>query len=241
MDTLLPTGPFPADFRDLYTSVVPFSFHGVDKQGHPIYIARYGGVEMSAFMKLWNQGQELQKACDLAVNAVILYHLRAMEYVTKVVMAEESERQGRVVDRMLVVMDWGGVGLQHINGTLKEFLGGIAKESTPLFPETLHATVLANMPWLVSNAVWPIAKSFLHPVTQKKFNVLTSAKDLSAKMLELVDADNVPPYFGGNCSCAECRGGKLYGGSLRHWEKDQAALSPESAKMQEGAEAALAA
>ena len=63
------------------------------------------------------------------------------------------------------------------NSTLKEFLGGVAKESTPLFPETMHATVLANMPWLVSRAVWPVAKLFLHPVTQAKFTTLSSAKD----------------------------------------------------------------
>jgi len=221
MDSLLWKGPFDADFRAKYLAAMPFSVHGLDKQGHPVMIARYGSVDLQAFRALWEEGEALQKKAGLAVNACVLFHLRAMEYVTKIVMAEESKRQGRVVDRILLIMDMNGISLKVVNSPLKAFLGAVSKESVPLFPETLHATVLANVPWVVSRAAWPIVKTFLHPVTQDKFMISSSAAELKSKLLELMDVKDIPPYFGGSCCCAECKLGTLRGGSLWQWEESQ--------------------
>jgi len=222
MDSMLGSDPFPASFRELYTATVPFSFHGTDRQGHPVYIVRYGSVDVAAFRRLWAAGEQLASAAGLAVNGVVLFHLRAMEYLTKVVMRDETQRQGRVVDRILTIMDVGGLGLQHLDGTLKDFLAAISKESVPLFPETLHAAVVAHAPWVVSKAAWPLARRFMHPVTQAKFAILTSAREVQAKLLEDIEPESLPPYFGGRCKCRECSSGQLRGGSLWTWENEPA-------------------
>lgn len=221
VDSLLYNGPFSAEFRNMYLAAMPFSVHRTDKQGHPVLIARYGSIDLKAFCDLWAEGEALQKRAGLEVNGAVLFHIRAMEYITQVVMAEETERQGRVVDRILAIMDMGGLGMKHLNSPLKTFLGAVSKESVPLFPETMHATVLANVPWLVAKAAWPIAKTFLHPVTQDKFIILSSAAELQAKLLELLAPEDIPPYFGGSCKCAECAADKLQGGSMWTWEQEQ--------------------
>eukprot|EP00933_Yihiella_yeosuensis_P054635 TRINITY_DN53138_c0_g1_i1.p1 TRINITY_DN53138_c0_g1~~TRINITY_DN53138_c0_g1_i1.p1 ORF type:complete len:323 (-),score=50.60 TRINITY_DN53138_c0_g1_i1:74-949(-) len=147
-----------------------------------------------------------------------------MEYLTKVVMAQESERQGRVVDRILVIADMDGLSTQHWNESVKEFMKCIAKESRFLFPETMHSTVVANVPWLLAKAVWPIVRMFLHPVTQSKF-VFASAGDVQSRLLELVDSSNLPPFLGGSCCCQECLSGNLRGGSMQKWEEENQVLA----------------
>jgi len=141
-----------------------------------------------------------------------------MEYLTRVVMAQETGRQGRVVDRMLAIMDMGGIGLRHLDRSLKDFLGAVSKASTPLFPETVHAVVVAHVPWVVSKAGWPIARSFVHPVTQAKVAVLASRAEVRARLLEDIAPESLPPYLGGGCACTECCSGQLRGGSMAAWE-----------------------
>jgi len=236
VDSLLDNGPFPEKWMEKYMSAMPISFHRTDKQGHPVMIQRLGNVDLEAFKELWLEGEELQARAGLAVNAVVLFHIRCMEYLTQVVMGAESRKQGRVVDRMLAVIDLEGVGLKHLNSPLKAFFSAVAQNSTPLFPEILHANLVANVPWIVAKAGWPIAKSFLHPVTQDKFCMLSSSAEFKAKLLELMAPEDIPPYFGGKCTCEECAGGALRGGSL--WDFEQSRRRGEAAATLEAAAAA---
>lgn len=220
MDTVLKACPISKEFRDLYTATIPFSCHGVDKEGHPIYITRYGSVDVDAFEHLWAAGEALRKSCGLAVNAVVLVYLRVMEYISKVVMAQETSRRGgAAVDRILAIMDLRGIGFGHLTGSMKGFLSAVKSESVPLYPETLHATVVVGVPWLLSKAAWPMVKVFMNPVTQAKFKLTTSDAEASTVLGELVDPENTPPYLGGACSCEECLQGHLQGGTMWHWEE----------------------
>lgn len=224
---------FPASFRKQYSATVPFSFHGADKQGHPLYIARYGKMDLEAFRALWEAGERIKEEHNLAVNGCVLFHLRAMEYLTKVVMGELSRQRGHVVDRILSVVDLTGFTSRHVfDGPLKAFLGSVAGESKYLFPETIHAIVVANVPWVISKAGWPIAKSFMHPVTQAKIEMLASMSELRKKLRDLVDEGDLPPYLGGSCSCAECTsasaGGSMRGGSLWEWDDRMGHFEPKA-------------
>lgn len=220
MDTVLSAnGPFTEAFRQQFTAAVPFSVHGTDRKSHPVFIIRWSNVDITAFAALWQEGERLQKTLGLAVNAAVLFQLRTLEYITNIVMAQESKRQGCVVDRCLFIMDVGGVGLRHLKDpSLQEFFQCVSKESTDLFPETMHATVIAHAPWMLSNAIWPLLRSILHPVTRDKLLILSSPEAVRAKLADLIAAESLPPYFGGRCSCAECLSGQLRGGSLQAWE-----------------------
>eukprot|EP00928_Gymnodinium_smaydae_P036599 TRINITY_DN25557_c0_g1_i1.p1 TRINITY_DN25557_c0_g1~~TRINITY_DN25557_c0_g1_i1.p1 ORF type:complete len:336 (-),score=52.96 TRINITY_DN25557_c0_g1_i1:43-1050(-) len=220
MDKLLNrTDLFSTAFGDNYVAAFPFSFHGVTKGGHPVYVARYGSVNVKALERVWQEGEALQRSFGLAVNGAVLYYLRAMEYMTQVVMGRESERQGRVVDRMMAILDFEGVGMHLWNSCVKAFLSGVSSESSALFPETLHCMVVTNVPWLISNALWPIARNFMHPVTQAKI-CFARGSDVPKVLLQHVSAELLPPYLGGACTCKECESGALRGGSMRLWEED---------------------
>lgn len=227
MNSLLRSSPFTSSFRELYLSTVPFSFHGTDRQGHPVYVVRYGLVDVAAFQHLWDEGEQLMQYRKLPVNAAVLFHLCAMEYLAAVIMREETRRQGRVVDRILTIMDLGGLGMRHMNPTLKAFLVAVSTASVSLFPETLHATVVVDLPWVMAKVLWPLAKRFFHPVTLAKFSVPGSKGQAQKKLLELVDPANLPRYLGGSCNCAECTSGQLRGGSLQNWAVAPRALAPD--------------
>jgi len=202
MDTILDKGPFTESFLELHQKALPFSFHGTDRQGHPIVIYRYGSLDLSCLKSLWTSGKEITEENDLPVNAVALFHLRAMEYLTKHVMAKESQRQGRIVDRALFIVDMQGVGPQHFNTTFKELLQTVARENSTVFPEIMHSTVLANMNWLLAKGADVFARGLLHPVTKSKF-VFATVADTQETLAELVEPKDLPPYLGGTNDCEE--------------------------------------
>ncbi|CAK0814177.1 unnamed protein product [Prorocentrum cordatum] len=188
-----------------------------------------GQVRAEAFGRLWSMGQALQQRERLAVNATVLFALRSFEYLTKVVMADETLRQGRVVDRVLFVSDFGGLQLSQLDASFHEYCKSMAKEMITLFPETLHCTIVANVPWIIAWNVWPLLRRLLHPVTQAKLLFLHSA-GLRQKLLELVEPDQLPPYLGGSCCCRECVSGQMRGGSMRAWEEAEGAAGAAEAE-----------
>lgn len=68
------------------------------------------------------------------------------------------------------------------------------------YPEIMGQMFIVNAPMLFTG-VWVIVKGFLDERTRKKITIIGSKyqKDL----LQLVEADNLPDFLGGNCSCAE--------------------------------------
>lgn len=60
---------------------------------------------------------------------------------------------------------------------------------------------------MLFTGVWAIVKGFIDEKTRKKITILGGKyqKDL----LELVEAENLPDFLGGSCTCAE------YGGCMK--------------------------
>jgi hypothetical protein len=60
---------------------------------------------------------------------------------------------------------------------------------------------------MVFNGVWAIAKNFVDEKTRKKINILGGG--YKKTLLENVDAENLPSFLGGECTCEDL-GGCLY-------------------------------
>jgi hypothetical protein len=60
---------------------------------------------------------------------------------------------------------------------------------------------------MVFNGVWAIAKNFVDEKTRKKINIIGGS--YKKTLLENVDAQNLPSFLGGECTC-EGLGGCLY-------------------------------
>ncbi len=56
--------------------------------------------------------------------------------------------------------------------------------------------------------LWSLVKGFLNEKVRIKMVVLKS--NYKEKLLEYIDANNLPSFFGGNCTCSHMTGGCLY-------------------------------
>lgn len=74
------------------------------------------------------------------------------------------------------------------------------------YPEMLGQMILINTN-LFFKAIWVLVKPFIDEKTRGK--ILVEKDDYLDKLLEFIDKDNLPFFFGGNCKCEEF-GGCLY-------------------------------
>eukprot|EP00928_Gymnodinium_smaydae_P006396 TRINITY_DN12259_c0_g1_i1.p1 TRINITY_DN12259_c0_g1~~TRINITY_DN12259_c0_g1_i1.p1 ORF type:complete len:412 (-),score=41.33 TRINITY_DN12259_c0_g1_i1:29-1264(-) len=221
MDSILRHPPFDHTFLQLFTKVLPLGFHGVTRDGNPVVIIRYGAVDTTRLSDLWQRGQA--QAIDGA-NAFTMCFIRCVpEYVTRVLMFDESLRQGRTVDRIVAVIDVGGVGRNHWQNCFLRFVQQYVQFSGPIYPEIITRIYITTAPWIVSNVCWPVIKKFLTKVQGMKVSIL-DARQTAGTMPEVVRSDMLPPFLGGTCACRECARGALRdGGSMARWERQMGA------------------
>jgi hypothetical protein len=67
------------------------------------------------------------------------------------------------------------------------------------YPNTLERMLVINTP-AVFPIVWRILRPMLDPVTASKIEIYDSGS-WQSRLLELVDADQLPAEYGGTCSC----------------------------------------
>ena len=71
------------------------------------------------------------------------------------------------------------------------------------YPEIMGQCFIVNSPMLFTG-VWSVVKGFLDEKTRKKISIKGSS--FQHDLLEQVDADNLPDFLGGKCTCAEFGG-----------------------------------
>jgi CRAL/TRIO domain len=117
-----------------------------------------------------------------------------------------SVEQGKINEQCTNIMDMTGFGMSKMNKKtwqLIQLMSGVAQDN---YPEILGATYIVNAP-MVFNGVWAIAKNFVDEKTRKKINILGGG--YKKTLLENVDAENLPSFLGGECTCEDL-GGCLY-------------------------------
>jgi hypothetical protein len=96
-------------------------------------------------------------------------------------------------------MDCEGFSLGQIFGPAMEILKAQSQVDQSFYPEGLHKIYVANAPTTLSVA-WNIVKGWLEPRVQKKV-IFMKASETKAKLLEAFDAEHLPAFLGGTCSC----------------------------------------
>ncbi|CAM8976649.1 unnamed protein product [Rhodiola kirilowii] len=150
----------------------PHGYHGVDKEGHPVYIERIGKVEPSKLMNV------------TTVERFLKYHVQGFERA----FAEKFPRMFYCFKE-----NWMTFGkIAH------DLVMRIQKIDGDNYPETLHQMYIVNA-GSGFKFLWNTAKTFLDPKTTSKIHVL--GNKFSSKLLEVVDASQLPRFLGGNCTC----------------------------------------
>ncbi|KAM0012849.1 putative CRAL-TRIO lipid binding domain, CRAL/TRIO domain, CRAL/TRIO domain superfamily [Helianthus debilis subsp. tardiflorus] len=166
----------------------PHGHHGVDKDGRPVYIERLGQVDATKLLQA------------TTLDRYVKYHVMEFERIFSDKFPACSIAAKRHIDQSTTILDVQGVGLKSMNKASRELIQNLQSIDGNNYPETLCRMYIINA-GSGFRILWNTVKSFLDPRTTAKIHVL--GNKYQSKLLEVIDASELPEFLGGTCTCAD--------------------------------------
>jgi hypothetical protein len=176
-------------------AIYPHGYHKTDKSGRPIYIELISKVNLTELFKITSEDRMMK------------YYIKEYERLMKYRFPSCSKSAGKLIEQSLTILDMDGIGMGMLAGKTRDFVKIASDIGQNYYPEMLGTMFLVNTSFFFS-AVWSVVQGFIDEKTRKKINVEKGG--YAKKLLELVDAENLPTFLGGTCTCSHIQGGCLY-------------------------------
>ncbi|XP_074566895.1 phosphatidylinositol/phosphatidylcholine transfer protein SFH9-like isoform X2 [Curcuma longa] len=166
----------------------PHGFHGVDKEGRPVYIERLGKVDPNKLLSV------------TSVERFIKYHVQGIEKVLAEKYPACSVASGRHIDTMTTILDVQGVNWLSVGKLARDVVLKIQKIDSDNYPEILYKLFIVNA-GSGFRLLWNTIKGLIDPRTSAKIVVLGDAYQNT--LLELIETSQLPDFLGGSCTCSK--------------------------------------
>lgn len=166
----------------------PQGYHGVDKEGRPVYVERLGKAHPSRLMNI------------TTIDRYLKYHVQEFERAIQEKFPVCSIAAKRQICSTTTILDVQGLGVKNFSLTAKNLLAAMTKIDNNYYPETLHRMYIVNAGAAFKKMLWPAAQKFLDPKTISKIQVL-EPRSLN-KLHEVIDPSQLPDFLGGSCTCS---------------------------------------
>lgn len=171
----------------LFLKMYPTFYHGNAKNGCPVSYFQAGKMNTEGLL------------CLVTIDAAARFYWNQYLHVFKQHLERARERNPDFCRCEAVnVMDFTGLSSSQFNADTTQTLQVLTKVNE-FFPETLHCLIIINAPsWF--NMAWKVIRRFLDARTAKKIEIYSDLSTGQARLLELVEKDQVPVSFGGTAN-----------------------------------------
>ncbi|XP_024009689.1 phosphatidylinositol/phosphatidylcholine transfer protein SFH9 isoform X2 [Eutrema salsugineum] len=164
----------------------PHGYHGVDREGRPVYIERLGKIDPCKLMKV------------TTLERFLRYHVQGFEKTFSEKFPACSIAAKRHINSSTTIIDVHGVSWMSFRKLAQDLVMRMQKIDGDNYPETLNQMYIVNA-GSGFKLVWNTVKGFLDPKTTSKIHVL--GNKYRSHLLEIIDPSELPDFLGGNCSC----------------------------------------
>ncbi|KAF5201443.1 Phosphatidylinositol/phosphatidylcholine transfer protein [Thalictrum thalictroides] len=165
----------------------PRGYHGVDKQGRPVYIERIGRIDLNKLMNV------------TTVDRYLKYHVQECEKAFLKKFPACTIAAKRHIDSTTTILDVDGVNWMSFSKVARELVMQMQKIGSDNYPEMLHKMFIVNA-GSGFRLLWNTVKGFLDPRTASKIHVI--GNKYQTELLEVIDSSQLPDFLGGSCSCS---------------------------------------
>ncbi|PPQ69102.1 hypothetical protein CVT25_004599 [Psilocybe cyanescens] len=204
------TDPFDYPEREAVFDCWPLWFHKTDKQGRPLNVHVFGGMDLTKLYKVCTPERHWE---TMIVNA---------ECLTREILPASSQAAGRPIGTTFVIVDLKGFGLGAF-WQMKSLVRSSFQMSQDYYPETMGQLAIINAPSSFT-IIWNAIRPWVSKETAQKVDVLGS--DYKDVLLALIDAENLPSFLGGTCKCSEEGGCALSGAGP--WQEGRVGWGPKA-------------
>ena len=124
-----------------------------------------------------------------------------------------SEVSGKRILNGTTIMDLTGGTMGMMNKQMYSLLKLAAGVGSDYYPEIMGNMFVVNAPYMFSG-VWSMVKTFLDERTRAKIKIMSNG--WKRVLLEHIDADLLPEFLGGNCTCKD-KGGDCLRSNIGPW------------------------